>query len=389
MRGGRGSRVRYLPVGRFYLNAETDLPRAWRLLWEQQSDFLGSEGKQVTGDDAAARGTIDKTVATTKLMLRYLYARFVNRAQELVLPLHGDIAIKRLSGAVKLLDLDARRVYTYMGYDGSRDKLAERVTAAKEVAAWPFAPRFEGADLDEGWLAEEYIAGVHPTGFRGCRECFDDYYLPLLAAFLQAETPTSVPFARHVTTLQDEILAPDGMLRQVEPGLRAEIEAFVSGLAERLSGSERCAGGSIALALSHGDFFSGNVILTPDGTPRAIDWATTGVRSPLYDLYYLVMNHCVRVMSPQERLDRFEEMLVSLRGRLAADSPEAFAALDDSLVADQELRWLFYLECVHVPLMHVDDPGDRYIRSLATRIGWFKEFERAVEEMQSQGNRPR
>lgn len=377
---GRASGVRYLQVGRFFVSAEAGLSRVWRLLWQQQSDFLGSEGKQVGGGDVATGDALGRTLATAKLMLRYLYARFGGSATALTLPLRGDLAIKRLSGAVKLLDLDGRRVYTYMDYDGSREKLAERIASAERVAKWPFAPAVDDADLEVGWLAEEYIAGQHPTGFRGCRECFDQYYLPLLAAFLQAEEPVTVPFDAHVTALEDDILAPAGLLTGVEPSLRAEIEAFVDEAVSRLTRSARFAGGTIALALSHGDFFSGNVILQPDGPPRAIDWATTGTRSPLYDLYYLVMNHCVRVMSPRERRERFEQMLAELRGRLYAKSPSTFSTLDDSLTADPELRWLFYLECVHVPLMHAEGPEDRYIRSLATRIGWFKDFERAMEE---------
>jgi len=376
--GGHRNDVRYLPVGRFYLNADTGLVRAWRVQWEQQSDFVGSEGKQVSAGDGRAGGVVDKAVRTAKLMLRFLRSRWFRGHKELVLPLRGDLAIERLSGAVKLLDLDARRVYTYMAYDGSRDKLAERIGAAREVAAWPFAPGFEGADLEQGWLAEEYIPGEHPTGFQGCRDRFDDYYLPLLVAFLQAEAPTVAPFADYVARLRDDILAPDGLLVRVEPGLRQEIEDFVAELFGRLSGTERFAHGTIALALSHGDFFSGNVILTPEGRPRAIDWATTGTRSPLYDLYYLLMNHCVRVMSPQERLERLEIMLAALRRRLGEAMPRALEAFNQSLTGAPELRWLFYLECVHVPLMHCDDPDDRYIRSLATRLSWFKEFELAT-----------
>ena len=74
-----------------------------------------------------------------------------------------------------------------------------------------------------------------------------------------------------------------------------------------------------------------NVIITPQGTPRAIDWATTGTRSPLYDLYYLVMNHCVRVMPPIERRDRFGQMLAAVRERLGAKSPAKLAASSEAV----------------------------------------------------------
>lgn len=188
-----------------------------------------------------------------------------------------------------------------------------------------------------------------------------------------------VGFDAYLTRLYDDILAVDGLLTKVEPGLRAEITAFVEGLRARLAAAEGFAGGDIALALSHGDFFSGNVILAPESAPRAIDWATSGTRSPLHDLYYLVMNHCVRVMTPHERSSRFGQMLAALRARLAVEAPATLAALDRGLSDAPALRWLFYLECVQVPLVHCDDPEDRYIRSLATRIGWFKEFELAME----------
>src|SRR5690606_13660202 len=119
---------------------------------------------------------------------------------------------------------------------------------------------------------------------------------------------------------------------------------------------------------------------TPDGGTRAIDWATTGSRSPLYDLYYLLMNHCVRVMSPAQRSQRLKEMIGSLRSALGDVAPETLSSLDTDLTTAPALRWLFYLECVHVPLMHCVDPEDRYIRSLATRLTWFKEYELAVKD---------
>ena len=45
------------------------------------------------------------------------------------------------------------------------------------------------------------------------------------------------------------------------------IAAFVEELTSRLSRTTRFTDGTIPLALSHGDFFSGNVILAPDGPP--------------------------------------------------------------------------------------------------------------------------
>lgn len=375
---GVSTDYRYLPVGRFFLNAQLGLPRAWRLLWQQQSDFLGSEGKRLGRDDDG--GDLPrKVVATAKLMLTYLYRRFGASDEPLRLPVSGDLAIKRLSGAIKLLDLEGRKVYTVMRYESAGNKLAERIESARRVASFPFAPRFEGADLEAGWLAEEHIPGVHPTGFRGCRERFDDYYLGLLVDILLADEPVEANFSDYVTSLYEDVMAPRGLLERVEPTLRSDISSFVESLKDRLLGS-RFAGGSIPLTLSHGDFFSGNVILTPGGQPRAIDWATTGTRSPLYDLYYLVMNHCVRVMPPVERRDRFGQMLAAVRERLGAKSPAKLAALESGLSEATELRLLFYLESVHVPLMHCDDPKDRYITSLATRIEWYQDFERALED---------
>ena len=377
MREGQAG-VRYLPVGRFFLNEELGPVGAWRLLWEQQRDFLGNEGKQV-GEDAH-RGLPFRLLGTTKLALRFLAARFGSGDGALELPLSGDIAIERLSGAVKLLDLAGNRVFTIMRDDAMRGKLSERIEAAESVASWPFAPGFHGADAGQGWLAEEYIPGEHPTGFRGCNERFEEYYLPLLVDFLLAEAPVAISFAAYTDSLRADIFAADGLLREVEPGLRSAITEFVNDLLAGLDGVATGADREIKLVRSHGDFFSGNVIITPQGTPRAIDWATTGTRSPLYDLYYLVMNHCVRVLTPAQRQRRFSEMLGLLRSALGKASPDRLAGLDEDLKTASALRRLFYLECVHVPLMHCVDPEDRYIRSLATRIDWFKEYELALKD---------
>ena len=376
--GGGVNSARYLPVGPFFLNEKIGPLRAWRLLWEQQSDFLGSEGKKI-GDDVDLDGPF-RALATAKLMARYLYSRYLRADGALDLPVSGELAIERLSGAVKLLDLGSKQVFTIMGDDAMRGKLEERIKSAERVSDWAFAPDFEGADVGQGWLAEEYIPGVHPTGFRGCSERFEDYYQPLLVDFLCAEPPLATPFSAYLAALCDDILDANGLLPRVDPELRTEITEFVGEFRGRLDAAIADRPRDINLVLSHGDFFSGNVIITPDGTTRAIDWATTGSRSALYDLYFLLMNHCVRVMSPAQRSQRFSEMVRSLRSALGEASADTLAALDNDLTGATELRWLFYLECVHVPLMHCVDPDDRYIKSLATRLTWFKEYELAVKD---------
>jgi hypothetical protein len=63
---------------------------------------------------------------------------------------------------------------------------------------------------------------------------------------------------------------------------------------------------------------------------------------------------------------------------LRAEDPVRFGELDAALDARDDLRWLFYLECIHVPLEFCDDPNDRYVQAMVQRVAWFREFERTV-----------
>jgi aminoglycoside phosphotransferase (APT) family kinase protein len=372
--------TRYVPVGPCHLNVELSAARAWRLLFEHQVEFLGSEGKTVRSPAPALERAFPRIAQAVRASLGT--ARLVRRRRRaggssLVLPVSGDLAMVRRSGAVKVLDHGTDRVFTVMKAPEDAAKLQRRYQEARRVASFPFAPEVLAADVDAGWFVEEFVRGRHPGLESGCTHAFDAAYLPLLAAFARAEPVTWLPMDRYVEGLASDVLAPDGLVRRLPAASRARTEAVVEALRERLAASPD-ASRLLPLTFSHGDFFSGNVVLPADGPPRAIDWAHVGRRSPLHDLYYVLMNHCVKVLPPIGRHERIREAIGALRARLAAEEPDRLEALSGALEPRDELRWLFYLECIQVPIVRCDDPDDRYVRAMVQRLDWFDAYERAT-----------
>ena len=371
--------TRYVALRRFYMRDGFDAPRAWLALWSQHEDFLGSEGKSV---DERSRGRLVSLLlrlrhATALTMLYVRACREDGRDTAIELPVRGEFALVRRSGAVKVLDVTRARVVTLMTGSEWRAKLEERIKSSQRLAGMPFAPKVVEVALDDGWFAEEFVAGRHPTGFHGCFHGFDRVYLPLLAAFLRAERPRTVGLCEYASDLADDILDPNGVLTRMPAEARDAVSTFVVDMRERLT-DNRLADREVPLVLSHGDFFSGNVVVGDDGSVRAIDWAHVGSRSPAHDLHYLVMNHCVRVMTPDQQRGRLQQMLDELRDRLASEDPQRFAHLDAALITAPEFRWLFYLECIQVPLERCDDPNDRYLAAMLQRVAWFREHEDMV-----------
>lgn len=381
---GVASHARYVPVGPCFLNAGLSARRAWRILYEHQVEFLGSEGKTVRRRIA----WIDRLPDRWARWLRASAgtARFVRRrrrdAKALELPVAGDLAIVRRSGAVKVLDHDGGRVFTFMGQRAYEAKLRARLEEAQRVAPFPFAPPVVAADVDAGWFAEGFVRGRHPGLVSGCTHDFDRAYLPLLTAFVRAEPITWAPLGGYAASVASDVLAPGGLLERLPAAARERTATFVADLRDRLQRSPDAAE-PVALAFSHGDFFSGNVVVPEEGPPRAIDWAHVGRRSVLHDLYYVLMNHCVKVLPPHARRDRIAGAVASLRERLAAEDPDRLEELAGVLAPTDASRWLFYLECIQVPLVRCDDPDDRYVRAMVQRLDWFESFERATTQAPS------
>jgi hypothetical protein len=358
--------------------------RLWRTLWTQFDEFLGSEGKSPS-ERPRRRGAILRMAArafrVTAATVTFAHARngrALESAQVIDLPVRGDLALVRRSGAVKVLDLAQDRVVTFVRGDDARSRLTARLQHTEQVAGTSFAPRVVAVDLDHGWFAEEFIRGSHPTGFRGCFDGFDEHYLPLLSAILRTAPPRQVVLAPYGEGLAAEILSPEGLLTRLPADDRERVRTFVTATSSRLAAWPQLATERLPLALSHGDFFSGNVVVPRRGSARAIDWANMGCRSPMHDLYYLLMNHCSRVMTPRQRQERLPAMLDALRARLSNEDPKRFAELDGALSTSPVYRWIFYLECIQVPLERCDDPDDRYIAAMLERVSWFQEHERAV-----------
>lgn len=375
-----GQMHRFVRVAGFYVNSELTLLQLSRYLWQQVDQFLGSEGKSAS-TERRSRVLPEVTVKASRVarhLTAYLLARSESQSDSsrdgelLSLPVAGDLAIVRRSGAVKVLDVRNNRVVTVLRDAEERAKLRERVELSERVAHLPFAPKVEQVDLPQGFFSEEFLSGSHPLNFAGCKDDFAEVYRPLLVEFLAAFPPRWADKWAYIESLRDDILAPDGLLQRMKPEERQTVTTFVEEIYQQLA----CQGGRIPLVLSHGDYFSGNIVIDSHGH-HAIDWANMGFRSPLHDLYYLYMNHCCRAMEWPRVERRSRAAINSLR---AALDPGQLEELSEFLTPRDELRKLFYLECVQVPLVRCTDPTDRYLESMLVRIGWYTEYERAMQE---------
>jgi hypothetical protein len=371
---------RYVRAGNYYINTSLRLPLLTQYLWRQFEQFLGSEGKSRLNQTRLSwimPPVVTKATRVSKIVVRFLVAQLVlafklrptgNDVMTLGVP--GEFLIVRKSGAVKVLDIKRRVVHTIMK-SGDREKLAERVRLSSDASRFPFAPRIENVDLEDGHYSEEFISGSHPLDFEGCQEDFVSVYRPLLVEFLRALRPEWRPLRAYVDSLMEQILARDGLLLRLDEEVRAPVVAFVEEVGTRL----RALDGQIPLVLSHGDFFSGNIVID-GGRHRAIDWANMGQRSPLHDLYYLQMNHCRRVLDHDGLWRRLRAAIGELREALRSEARERFDELIVALTSGDEYRHLFYLECIQVPLVRCDSVEDRYLESMLVRVSWFSEFER-------------
>ncbi|HEX7003941.1 MAG TPA: phosphotransferase [Trueperaceae bacterium] len=372
----------FVRVGNYYVNSALSVVDLGRYLWQQMDQFLGSEGKSRlhrNWEGVLPRTTV-RAARVARQLASYLRARAGSHSDDRVLrlPVAGDLAIVRRSGAVKVLDVRNRRVFTVVTNDQERSKLRERIELGKVVAHLPFAPDLVDVDLEAGYFSEEFFSGRHPLNFAGCKDDFSRVYLPLLVQFLTAFEPRWEEISSYAESLRQDIVGPEGLLQRMGREERRTVTRFV----ERVCAELTAETGKVPLVLSHGDYFSGNIVIDENGY-RAIDWANMGFRTPLHDLYYLYLNHCCRVLdwpSVSRRTTRASENLKQSLGEIDRGRLQE---LDEYLTPSDVLRKLFYLECIQVPLVRCTDPNDRYLASMLVRIGWFEEYEQAMQEERS------
>ena len=200
----------------------------------------------------------------------------------------------------------------------------DREIAAREVYAKAVAPRFLGMRANGMAFAEEYFVGTpanrlpaaraQEARHEACRRLIEAVHRPSLR---------SAPMAEYLEQLAITI---------------NEFSSSVGALAQPLAdwAARRCGSASVGLAITHGDFQNGNILVT-DHDLCIIDWETATERSQLYDL---------ATLSTDIRLapDRFEKWRKTVAHWLErpAQVPELLVPIDGrvSLLGHAVVWWL-------------------------------------------------
>lgn len=147
----------------------------------------------------------------------------------------------------------------------------EREVSVRSGLAAEIAPRYFGVRANGLAFAEEYFVGTPANRLPRSR-----------ALWARQEASMRLIEAVHRPSIRcvsifEYLEQLSGAIKQLSIVAGAEAQALAD-LAARMSGSE-----SLGVAMTHGDFQQGNILVTENDL-RVIDWETATERSQLYDL---------------------------------------------------------------------------------------------------------
>ena len=200
----------------------------------------------------------------------------------------------------------------------------DREVAAREGYAQAVAPRFLGMRANGMAFAEEYFVGTPTNRLPGA-----------LAEQTRQEASRRLIDAVHRPSLRSVPMAE--YLAQLAVSIN-EFSSAAGAQAQPLAdwAVSRCGSASLGVAMTHGDFQNGN-ILVKERALRIIDWETATERSQLYD---------VATLSTDIRLapDRFEAWRQTVANWMEwpAQVPELLVPVDGraSLLGHAVVWWL-------------------------------------------------
>lgn len=283
------------------------------------------------------------------------------------------MAIVSNSGAMKVLDIARSHIHTFL----PPDELITYVERARLVSGMPFAPFLHTSKTEDGFVTEELLAGAHPTLEQELD--FDRIYLPLLYQIITAQAPTCVPLESYVSHLLEGITGPTSLFARLEPDRKRHLRVFLSAVAERMPTADV----TLPLVLSHGDLHRKNVVVK-SGEVRALDWMRSDQRSPLFDLYCLYLDPHLRKLGARD----LEPHLVAAIDSLAvmvdknAKDSHIFAPF---LSQDPRWRWLFYLECTYMKLVHYDRDPQTCLADYLHELALYETFEMHLHSLGKAG----
>ena len=201
------------------------------------------------------------------------------------LPDADSLLILGGNNRLRILDLQSQRLH-FVLKDGFDTRSTQRELEVRRVVQSPHIPEIVCLAPDGTWFEQRCIQGAAlnrlPSEYDPLP--FEERAIKLLASWA-ANTVEAVSVIEYSRSLLDQIEAhlatrvPDG-LEQMKAQVRTWARALCVAI-ERLAAS---AGDSIELALSHGDFQPGNILLEEGDHLWVTDWEYSARRQRHYDI---------------------------------------------------------------------------------------------------------
>lgn len=372
---------RYIKVGSFYFTLEQDGLALARLLYSRGRPFV-PDGKLRHRLLRPFAGAI-RLYRVLRFVLPYLKARYGGKRQPdhtLHLPVSGQVVFPLRTGGYKAFDLQRNAVVTLFPSEADAAVVEKAIGRKRKIGRQDFAPTLRQWRVEERWCEEDYINGSKAPSVTKDWRVFDTILKPLIEALILAEPPQRVALHAYVEAQQNPF-TEEAEVRSAswfDEAKVTRVRDFVGRMSERIC---RSATGEIGLSLSHGDLGAQNVLICSNRS-FIIDWDTAGYRSALHDAYFVFLMTLNRKNPPEPALlaAKLNQALAQLRAAVTEAHPDVAAVLFPPTVPEEVLRWLFYIEHVHVLVVELLQTADGFVayhrlEKLLRHLDSFERFE--------------
>lgn len=250
-----------------------------------------------------------------------------------------SFVVKEPLGATRagLAGVGLREVGVYRTLAAQLPVATPRLVAAHAGGAWLVMERLPAGRAQSAWQGRNYRAAV-----AGLARLHDRFWglEEDLSIYRWLGRPLTADFAIH---LQAAAVAVERMASQGAPSIIAGSASRLEALARLLGEADRVAEPLRAApqTLLHGDYWTGNLSLLPDGRLAVLDWQLAGLGPGVLDLLVFVNNSRWWTgnlpVTPAELVGDYRAAIAAAPGQIWPDT-------DWELLWDHALMWRFMQE---------------------------------------------